>query len=173
MALTNFDQAVTQVLEAEGGFVNNPNDAGKATNFGITLAILKEYRKKDVTVEDVKNLKVEEAKAIYKSVFWDPMKLDQIQSLKLAKTLFNLCVNMGPSQASKFLQRALKVKDDGVIGPKTIAAANGLPESKACLEVIKQAQIFYIHLVENKPSQITFLEGWINRTHELLNIVFS
>ena len=69
--MADFIAAFKTVIGNEGGYVNNSSDRGGPTNFGITMKTLQDYRKKSVTIDDVKCLKIEEAQAIYKKFFWN------------------------------------------------------------------------------------------------------
>ena len=78
MIASNFPQAIAYVLASEGGFVNNPADPGGATNLGITIATLRAYRGRAVSVDDVRKLGKDEAGAIYRAHYWDAVKADQL-----------------------------------------------------------------------------------------------
>ena len=72
MAKTTFEEIIEVVLHHEGGFVDDPDDKGGATNYGVTQATLEQYRENDVSREDVQNLTVDEAKECYHEMFWKP-----------------------------------------------------------------------------------------------------
>lgn len=172
-----FEAAVQHVLAAEGGYTNNINDKGGATNYGITLDTLKIYRNNpSLTSVDVKNLSIAEAKDIYKKMYWDPYSLSNLTDQSLAIAIFDQIVNRGPERAIDDLQIALNYQGcrlavDGVIGPKTIAAANSTDSKKALKDMIKLAQIAYINIAVGDTKQLKFLRGWITRTHFLLDLV--
>ena len=75
---TQFDEIIEEVLEAEGGFVHDPDDKGGATNHGVTQQSYSEFLGRKATVEEVKNMTVEDAKECYKKDFWIPAKVDRI-----------------------------------------------------------------------------------------------
>jgi len=117
-----FEHAVALVLRQEGGFSHHPQDPGGATNFGITLETLSRARGHPVSVDDVRNLTKEEASAIYRRFFWEPIRADALPpGLDLA--LFDLAVHSGPLRAVMLLQQVLGVEADGLIGPVTLEAA--------------------------------------------------
>ena len=121
--MSDFDKAFELLIGNEGGYVNNQKDPGGETNWGITktVAVANGY------AGDMRTMPKETAKGIYKKMYWDRLQCDQLPFV-VAFQLFDAGVNHGNSQAVKFLQRALSVADDGVIGAKTIAATNSLDD---------------------------------------------
>jgi lysozyme family protein len=117
-----FDLRLPVVLLHEGGFVQHPRDPGGATKFGITRETLARFRGAPVSMEDVRSLTTAEAAAIYRRLYWDPIRGDELPAgVDLA--VFDFAVNSGPSRAVRTLQGALGVSQDGIIGPVTLAAA--------------------------------------------------
>jgi len=121
--MSNFDKAFDLLIGNEGGYVNNPADPGGETNWGITRAVAID----NGYTGSMKLMPKETAKQIYKKMYWDKLHCDQL-GFVVAFQLFDAGVNHGNSQAVKFLQRALSVVDDGVIGAKTIAAVSKLDD---------------------------------------------
>ena len=155
-----FESAVTEVLKAEGGYVNHPADPGGETNMGIS--------KRSYPNVDIKNLTVEQAKDIYYRDFWQTGPYDKIAAAPLAEKVFNTAVNAGNSRAFKLLQHAVNkcggnVTVDGAVGPKTLVAVNSIDGQKL-LAAYREAQAdFYKGLVAADPSKSVFLKGWLNR----------
>ena len=119
---SRFEQAVEQVLKHEGGFVQHPRDPGGATKFGITRDTLSRAKKRQASVDDVRRLTPQEAIAIYRRLYWDAVRADELPpGLDLA--VFDLAVNSGPARAVKMLQAALGGEADGIVGPVTLGAA--------------------------------------------------
>lgn len=171
----NFDTALKFVLRNEGGYVNHDLDRGGATNYGITHKTLRKYRNKPVTIDDIKNLTMDEVKDIYRTMYWDTLYLDSVD-VKLSTLVFDQAVNRGPKSACKQLQRILKVKADGSIGKISHTALTNYLDSygsvlKLGMEYIKESQTFYVTLVKRRPNQIAFLHGWMNRTHEMMDVL--
>jgi len=125
------DRLVDALIDREGGYVAHPADNGGPTCFGITEDVARAhgYRGR------MQNLPREEAAAIYRRLYWQRPRLDEIarRSARLAGELFDTGVNMGPAVAITFLQRALTALNrggsdyadlvpDGRIGPATLAA---------------------------------------------------
>ena len=156
MALTTFNEIIEKILEHEGGYVNDPLDAGGETNFGIA--------KRFYPNVDIKNLTKEQAKTIYHQDYWRPAKCDEVPS-HLRYIYFDMCVNFGRNGAVKVLQRASnaknkeKIKVDGGIGPATLNAIQNLEiERVRAYRVLRFADI-----VIKKPEQERFWFGWFKR----------
>jgi lysozyme family protein len=172
--MTTLDDMLDDILRREGGFVNDADDLGGATNFGITIATLAAYRGTDASVEDVRNLSRNEARAIYEKQYLKGPKLDRLPSA-LQPFLFDSAVNHGPGSAVKFLQRALNkhfesgLEIDGGNGPKTRAATEAAFAQAGDLLIpamVSERLNHYINWVNEKPSQKKFLLGWMRRLAE-------
>lgn len=121
-APSNLDLCLAIVLRHEGGFVNHPADPGGATKFGITLNTLSRARGRPASVEDVRRLTEAEAAAIYRRLYWEPLRPDELPG-GLALALFDFAVHSGPARALRVLQGLLGVEPDGLMGPLTLNAA--------------------------------------------------
>jgi lysozyme family protein len=126
----DFDQAFTVLIEHEKGYSDNPKDPGNWTGGKVGVGILKgtKYGIAANTYPDldIKNLTPEQAKAIYLRDFWNAMKLGLLP-IQVRFDMFDTAVHSSVKMASKLLQRAAGVKDDGDIGPITLAAATRIP----------------------------------------------
>lgn len=140
------------------GYVNDPDDAGGETKFGVAKNANPDL--------DITNLTWEQAKDVYYNKYWIAGKCHQLPS-RVAVLHFDGCVNHGPRSAAKFLQRALGVQDDGVIGPATLDAAEQADEFELCMAISQERAKFYQNIVRNKPSQAKFLKGWLRRIEEM------
>ena len=150
--MSTFDRAIKYVLQHEGGLVNDPADPGGLTNRGIT--------QRDYPELDIANLTETETIDIYRKDYWRPV-YDEMTDTDAACKLFDMAVNMGHRQAHKLLQRGVGVPDDGVFGPKTLAAANNC--NNLVDRLCKQQAEFYSLLVLRRPVMNKFLRGWMNR----------
>ena len=156
-----FEKAIEIVLEHEGGFVDHPNDAGGATNWGISSRWNPGV--------DVANLTREDAIEIYWTTRWDDRGYDRLPE-RIGVKIFDLAVNMGERNAGLILQRALRavgirVAIDGLIGLETIGAAARACEVALLAAVRSEAAGEYrIRLVRDE-SQAPFAEGWLERAY--------
>lgn len=168
--MSRFNDCLKFVLSMEGGYCDNPSDRGGATNCGITQGVYDEYRTSSSQFRmPVVGISADEISAIYRSRYWKPVCGDNLPR-GLDLVVFDSAVNHGVRQASKFLQRALGVDDDGIIGNKTIAAVHSDDAAGMTAHVIgdilDQRTDFYDNLVQRDNKQKVFLKGWLNRiTH--------
>ena len=166
--MTKFENAVEVVLQHEGGFVDDPADPGGATNWGISFRFLKDTLHRDATVAMVRDMFRAEAIAIYLTYFWRPNGYQDIADQTVATKVFDMAVNMGPEQAHKILQRGLialgaNVADDGILGPKTMAATNQADPVQLIGKIVGLQADFYTDLVARKPALRKFLHNWLHR----------
>lgn len=151
----NFNQAFDRLMVSEGGYVNNPDDPGGETNFGVS--------KRSYPEVDIKGLTRDDAKAIYLRDFWERGGMDQFDGA-IAFQFFDLAVNCGIQTAARMLQRAAGVADDGRIGPVTVAAINNLPVPVLLVRLIAEQLDFRRKLSTFK----TFGAGWTARVADNL-----
>jgi lysozyme family protein len=160
------DQLIDEIVEREGGFVNDPVDGGGPTKFGITKGTLARWRSRNVTVEDVKRLDVGEARDIYRAEYVVQPGFESVPE-PLRSHLVDFGVNAGPAQAVRTLQRSLGVGVDGVFGPATrLALAEAIEEGgvdRLARRFWQERVRFYARLVALRPTQERFLDGWLNR----------
>lgn len=158
-----FEVAVAAIFESEGGEGNDPDDPGGHTNMGITEGTLEVAKTTGYVAQDatISNLTREQAKNIYKHLFWDPVGADKFPPA-LALVVFDAAVNQGVPTAIIMLQVVLKVRTDGVVGPKTIAAATKSSPKVRDAFLAKRA-LRYGELVAARPYMRKFMEGWIKR----------
>ncbi|WP_440105447.1 glycoside hydrolase family 108 protein [Acidovorax sp. BL-A-41-H1] len=108
-----FLDLVDRVLSHEGGYVNDPNDPGGETKWGIS--------KRSYPHLNIKGLTRQDAIAIYQRDFWQRVQGDKLPVPFVFQAL-DAAVNHGIGNAVRWMQRAAGVADDGVIGPVTLAA---------------------------------------------------
>ena len=157
----NFEDCIKIVLKHEGGFVNDSNDRGGETIFGITVAVARNYGYKD----DMKDLPLQTAKDIYKANYWNKVKANDLPE-EVRYIVFDTAINMGVTRASKFLQEAAGVEQDGIIGSQTIAASQVVTKEKYALI----RMYFYCQIVRRDKSQAKFIGGWSNRVMDVVNV---
>jgi lysozyme family protein len=172
--VASFDQSIGIVLEHEGGYQDNPSDLSHgATNMGITQKDLSEYLKRTATKDDVKMLLESTAKEIYRVNYWDMLHLDYLDSQKLATVILDMAVVRGMIAVTKDLQGILKVTINGVMSGDMLSEVNNLDEIAVAIDLIKVSQKAFCHICSFNRNQIVFLNGWINRTHSLLDYVLD
>jgi lysozyme family protein len=176
-AVKTIDQLLDELIAREGGYSNNPADTGGATNWGITQAVARAQGYQG----DMRNLPRDEAKDIYRRIYWLRPRFDEVAKRvpRVAEELFDTGVNMGPSVAATFLQRALTALNrskrdypdltpDGQIGPATLGALDGYMKARGAkgedvllkaLEALQGER--YIRLAEARPANEAFLYGWL------------
>lgn len=152
-SLDAFDFALTRVLASEGGYVNNSADPGGATNYGITQATARAHG----YTGNMQDFPLELAKQIYRASYWDRYNLGALPR-NLAFVTFDAVVNSGPAGII-WMQRALKVTEDGIIGPQTVAAAK-MADDYACAV---QASAYRLRALTAMNNWATFGRGWARR----------
>ena len=151
-----FYQEITKVIGREGGYVNDPDDPGGETKYGIS--------KKAYPKVDIKNLTLDDAVEIYKDEYWLPTKVERLPD-KLQGQYFDMVVNQGIAKSVKILQRACngknkdKIEVDGKIGPNTIKAARKLESDRLRAYRIME----YSRLAMTRPKLEKYYYGWVRR----------
>lgn len=170
----SIDSIIAGVIATEGGYVNNPNDKGGETNFGITVAVARA----NGYTGPMKSMPKSVAESIYRKRYVVDPKFDQVAALSasVAEELIDTGVNMGPVKAAEFLQRWLngfgvEGKDlvvDGKLGPasltalKTFLQKRGTDGERVLLRGLNGSQAArYLDLTESNKTQRTFLYGWV------------
>ena len=144
-----FKTALNFVLKWEGGYVNNPNDKGGATNKGITQHTYNSWLKSlSLAPRDVRFITQEEVEQIYYKNYWLKAGCDKM-SPKFAVLVFDTAVNMGLARVNQFMKAA------GWTDPALFIKAR---EAK-----YKEFACF--------GNQKIFLKGWLNRLNDLEKLV--
>ncbi len=158
-----FDHALAAVLKHEGGYVNHPRDPGGATNKGVTQAVYDDWRgKHELAKQSVKLITPAEVMAIYKRLYWDAVRGDDLPA-GLDYCLFDFAVNSGVKRASRYLQRAAGVIDDGQIGANTLAAVKLVPPRRL-IDAVCSARLAFL---KNLSTFDTFGKGWTRRVDDV------
>ena len=159
------------ILSFEGGFVNDKDDAGGATNKGVTIATWRKqgYDKDgdgDIDVDDLHKITDADAIRIMKNNYWNRWKADQIQSQSLANILVDWVWGSG-AYGIKIPQRMLGVTQDGIVGKQTLGALNA-QNPKAFFEEIKAERAAYFERIcVARPTNRKFLKGWLRRLESI------
>ena len=175
--MADFEAAHARVFAEEGGFVNDPDDPGGATNYGISLRWLaKQGLVGDINddgivdIQDILDMTPERSREIYKSSWWDRYSYGLIDGQRIANSLYSFSVNMGPRQAHKLLQRALlscgaQLTVDGVLGPVSHREIGKADNNMLLGALRSEAACFYTNLVKRRPAMGKFLKGWLRRAY--------
>ena len=168
--MANSSKLIPFILQWEGGFVNDPDDLGGATNKGITIGTFAEYKKrkgqKAPTVDDLKNISAAEWHDVFKSLYWDRWKADEIKNQSVANILVDWVWASG-SHGIKRPQRLLGVKADGIVGKQTIAALNAM-DAATLFKMIKDDRAKFIdEICKARPKNEKYRKGWMNRINAI------
>lgn len=177
----------TEIVAREGGYVNDPDDPGGATKFGVTIHTMKRLGLDltgdgRVTSADVRRLSRAQAVEIFVDHYFHKPRIDQLPEA-LQASVFDMYVNAG-ANAVRILQRLLVdmgqgVSVDGVIGPQTAAAARAAhaaaPDHIADAYGIARRNYYYA-LADRRPSSRKYARrrdggkgGWITRAEEFIS----
>lgn len=169
--MAKIDKLIPFILKWEGGFVNDPQDLGGATNKGITINTFRYYRQirklPNPTIEDLKNISDEEWKDILRTFFWDKWQADRITNQSIANILVDWVWASG-SFGIKLPQQLLGVDSDGLVGNRTLFAVNTYYPQKELFERLKQARFDFLEKIcRSRPQNRKFKKGWENRINDL------
>lgn len=175
-----------EIIRREGGFVNDPDDPGGATNFGVTIHTMRALgldldQDGIVTVADVRALTKDQAIEIFEKHYFEK-PLIALLPKPLHATVFDMYVNAG-GNAIKILQRMLndlghQLAVDGILGPKSIAAAqetylHGSEEMVDAYAIARRN--YYFRIADRRPASRKFARtragrkgGWIKRAEEFM-----
>jgi len=170
------------ILKHEGGFVNDPNDPGGATNRGIAWPTWKKYAKKDLGIEptltNLKKLSEKDAEIIYRKRYWEPKGFCLLENDKVGLMVYDWTITSGG--ATKKIQQLLKnefgqnITVDGSMGKQTIQALNNVKNQEKLLQRITEIRKQYYKNLAYKNGQKTklykFLKGWLHRVDDCLKV---
>ena len=154
-------EIIERTLRHEGGYSNDPLDAGGETKYGIS--------KRAFPGLDIKNLTLEQATDIYKEKYYDALGIGTVLSKRIRWKVFDIAVNCGTFVARAMLQIVLGLAPDGKVGPNTLRAANAVPEDFILEQLSKIQSLYYAGIANRNPSQNRFLKGWLNRAADTWN----
>ena len=158
-----FIEALQFTLLWEGGFSNVKGDKGGPTYKGVTQETCNQWCKATGQhYRTCSSLLQTDIEAIYHDLYWLKAGCEKLP-WPLALAVFDCAVHSGPSRSIKLLQRACSVKEDGVLGPFTLAIAAKVDP----LAVVAARRLFLEYLIQKDPSQEKFRKGWMNRLESL------
>ena len=162
----NFDASFDKVMQSEGGYVWDKDDAGGETNLGVTAGAWGAYLGRPLEPGEMKALTKETVKPFYRAMYWDKVKGDDLP-IGIDYAVFDFAVNAGTGRAAKLLQRAVGAVDDGIIGAGTLALVAKAFTKNLLDNFSKQKEDFYRGLAETNASQQKFLKGWLARVEHV------
>lgn len=148
-----FDEAFDRLLGHEGLYSNNPADPGGETMWGVTARVARA----DGYLGEMRDLPRERAKSIYRRLYWDAVRADQLPAA-VRFDVFDGAVNSGVVQSIKWLQRAAGAADDGILGPKSMAAASAAGPALAA-----RYNGHRLLFLADRPTWGSFGRGWARR----------
>lgn len=171
------DEMFNEILRKEGGYSNHPDDKGEETRWGITEKVARAHGYSG----DMRKLPKNTATAILEADYWKAPRFDEVAnfSTDIAMELCDTGINMGPSVATKMLQRWLNVFNqqgklypdmtiDGQIGPRTLTALRiflmkrGIEGECVLLKSLNCTQgARYLELAEHHATNEEFIYGWV------------
>jgi lysozyme family protein len=184
------ESIAAEIVRREGGYVNDPDDPGGATNHGVTIHTMRRLgldlnQDGKVDTADVRMLTQAQALEIYVRHYFEQPKIHLLPA-PLHATVFDMQVNAG-NNAVRILQRVLglfgfPVKDDGAIGPVTVNAAEAAmdraPDHLADAYGIARRNYYYA-IGDRRPASRKYARrqdggkgGWIVRAEEFISARF-
>jgi lysozyme family protein len=176
-----FERAAEHLLDDEGGYVNDPDDRGGSTIWGLTLAFLRDRVDSGFTTRRQKEIGREEAKRIYFETIWsDPHNAVSGAShadlpVGVGLVVFSTSVNAGEPKSFELLQRALRrmgyrTAVDGWLGPETIETAERAFASRPLrlIEGIGTELILHYNSLIRSGYGAKFERGWMRRAAGLI-----
>ena len=178
---------VGSVVAIEGGYVNDPNDAGGETNHGVTVAVARDHG----YTGPMRSMPVEKARDIYAVTYIRVPQFDRVlaKSPAVGTKLVDIGVNAGQGRASRWFQQSLNdlsrggrdfdaVAVDGSIGTRTLTAYTALEKRrgrvKACeltIKLLEGYQTAHYTALAKGPANSSFLVGWLD--HRIGNVPLS
>ena len=158
-----FLKAIETILLHEGGYVNDQDDPGGETKYGIT--------KRTYPDIDIKSLTKEQAVEIYYNDWWLKYQYDQIENENVSIKVFDTAINTGNKTAIKLLQKSINfikpcpISVDGIMGKQTLTSLNKLSDELVLQAYRLYQKKYYQDLIDRKPSLKKYRNGWMNRAN--------
>lgn len=163
MATETYEAALARLLAHEGGYVNHPRDPGGPTNFGITIFDYRRYVKATATALDVKNMKIADAKAIYRAKYWDSQLCDKLEP-GVDYAIFDYGVNSGIGRSGRVLRRIIGLSDKTSTINLPAAAASCRRDAAWLVDAICDERLGFL---KGLSTWRTFGRGWARRVDEV------
>lgn len=167
MPVANKDVAISYVLGWEdstlSGVITTNDDRVTKTRFGIDQRYHPELSNCLFYSSMGQIAALEIAKGIYDISYCQPLSIEEIANQDIANKVLSLGVNLGISRASKMLQSAVSVAEDGVIGVQTLLALSRTETNDVLADLRASAERFYVNDAAEHPEQEKYLKGWLAR----------
>lgn len=164
--MSKFETCLPLILKYEGGKVDNKNDRGGRTAYGITQRTYDAYCDAHGRARaDVWDIDAGTVADIYQRDYWLACHAFELPA-PVDLVTFDAAVNSGPKRAIQWLQAAAGVEADGVIGPHTLAAVQAAVPASLANAILARREAFY-HQLAQQPGQAVFLKGWLARLTNL------
>jgi len=163
MAAASYEEALRRLLAHEGGYTNDAADPGGPTNFGITIADYRAYMKPDASAADVKAMRVDEAKRIYRSRYWDAQRCDDLPT-GVDYAVLDYGVNSGIGRSGRVLRRALTLADDSSIVNDAVIATAREADPRALIVAICDERLTFL---QSLKTWAVFGKGWGRRVADV------
>jgi lysozyme family protein len=163
MTASSYDAALARLLAHEGGYTNDAADPGGPTNFGITIYDYRKYVKPGATDADVRAMKLDEAKAIYRAKYWGAQRCDELPT-GVDYAVFDYGVNSGIGRSGKVLRRCLKLADTSSAVTDGVIAAARAADPKALIVAVCDERLRFL---QSLKTWSVFGKGWGTRVTEV------
>ena len=165
---------INRLIKREGGLVDNPDDPGGKTKYGVTWRNWDAFRERKYKEdpdcptypEDVEDITKDHARLFYYEDYFTRIRLPEaVPNGPVQELLFDSCVHHGQVQGIKWLQRAIGTKADGIIGPNTIAKARAYKSNRLLyVDILSRRMEFFGSIItKNKHPHYKSAKGWMKR----------
>lgn len=167
--MAEFSKALPYALSHEGGWSDDPDDPGGATNFGITLEVAQHHGVQ--TKEALRAITPEKVSEIYHASYW---RFGGIFDQRVATKIFDMGVNFGLRTAVRMAQEIMNslgayLQVDGIMGPNTESCINAVDPEQLLQLLCMACENRYLAIVDRRPASAKYLKGWLHRALELPN----
>lgn len=167
--MASFEKFAPVLWDLEGGYVDDPDDRGGATNRGITLKTYEGWCRRHgyprPTVQRLKDLDAGTWKRITKELFWDKVGGDDIRDQRVANLIADWAFNSGTGIITR-VQALVGVRADGVVGRETVLAINAEDPARLAADLKRLRTSFY-HTLARRGNNRKYLRGWLARLERL------
>ncbi len=169
--MADFARALPFCLAHEGGWSDNKDDPGGATNYGITLETARRHGIEDK--DDLMKITQAQVAEIYRKDYW---RFDRVHSQEVAAKIFDMSVNFGLRTAIRMVQAIMNqqgcsLMEDGIWGTHTEDCVNAVEPSRMLRLLCDASANKYRAIVAGRPASAKFLNGWLLRASSLPGVM--